>query len=136
MRDYVFLSRNSVCLGIAHCKVRNGAERKRTKRNSKIKMFLKVIQAFFFVLEWFGASFQKFFFPLMVSNKIPSVFLFCEMVWNRILSIFIFLWNGSERNYKVPSNFLFHKMAKWLGTEFRAFLSSSEWFGTKLRSSK
>ncbi len=63
----MLFSRNSVRLGITHSEVWNGTE------FCEI-IFLKVIQVFFFVLEWFGTSFQKFFFRLIIRNKIPSVF--------------------------------------------------------------
>jgi hypothetical protein len=58
-----------------------------TEQNFARKRFLKFIRVFFFVLEWFGTSFQRFLLllSLIVQNEIPSVFLFCELFylpWN------------------------------------------------------
>ncbi len=67
-----------------------------------------------------------FFFHGMVRNRIPSVcFYFCSMERNS--ELFSLLWNGSEWNSDSLLLFLFH------GTEFRAFLSSAERFGTEVR---
>jgi hypothetical protein len=69
----------------------------------------------------------------MVQNKItkfPSVFLLYEMDWNGIWSIFIFCRMVQNEITK----FRVSKMA-WYGID-GAFLSSAEWFRTKLRSSE
>jgi hypothetical protein len=101
---------------------------------------------FFFVLEWFGTSFQQFFFPLMVPNKIPSFFLFCGleqnfkhcyfiffgMVRNEnpkfLLHVIFFLRNGLEQN---SEHLLLNGLDEII--KFRVFLSSAKWFGTEFQ---
>ncbi len=67
-----------------------------------------------------------FFFHGMVRNRVPSVcFYFCSMERNS--ELFFLPRNGSEWNSESLLLFLLH------GTEFRAFLSSAERFGTEVR---
>ncbi len=65
-----------------------------------------------------------FLFRRIVRNRIPSAcFYFCSSEQNsKLLSL---LQNGSERYSESLLIFLFH------GTEFRAFFSSEEWYGTE-----
>jgi hypothetical protein len=73
-------------------------------------------------------------------NGIPSCFIFLGMVQNGIPSVCFYFWsternftlfslprNGSEQNSESLLLFLFH------GTEFQAFFSFAEWFGTEFR---
>jgi hypothetical protein len=64
-----------------------------------------------------------YFFP---RNGIPRIFLLCGTVWNGIPRVFV-PRNGSDLNSESLLLFLFH------GTEFRAFFSSVERFGTEFR---
>jgi hypothetical protein len=80
------------CLGIAHSEVRNGME---FREKGYFKSHLSVCLCTWTGLERVSKS---FFFHLMVRNKIPSDFSL--------------LGNGSERNYKVPSVFLFNEMVR------------------------
>ncbi len=57
--------------------------------------FFKVIRVFFFVLEWFGMSFQKYFIYLMVHNEILSLL---RNGSERNSELFHLLRNGSEWN--------------------------------------
>jgi hypothetical protein len=59
----------------------------------------------------------------MLQNGIPRVcFSFCSM--ERNFELISLLGNNSEGNFENLPLFLFH------GTEFQAFFSSAEWFGT------
>jgi hypothetical protein len=62
--------------------------------------------------EWFGTELKVFAYNFVPGNGIPSCFLFRGMV---------------QRNSKRLLLILFH------GSEFRAFFSSAEWFGTEFR---
>ncbi len=79
-------------------------------------------------------SFRRFFLSLNGSkqnNKVPKCFSPLRNGLERNMEHFYLLQKGSERNYEVPS------VQKWLGTELiGAFLSSAEWFRTKLQSSE
>ncbi len=127
------LSRNSLSLGIAHSEVRYG-----TERNCAKKCFFKLIHLFFFVLEWFGTSFQKvFFFRFMTRKEIPSVFLFRKMVQTKLRSskCFSLLENDSERNFELF--FIFREIAhNWIPSVFRsakhAEFLSTEWIKTSV----
>ncbi len=106
----------------------------------------------------FGMSFQIFFFRLMVWTKSE-----CYSRSERNSEHFYLLQNGSERNKKILSVFLFYQIqmvrkgissificsrmvcneitrfwvffssTKWFGTEFQAFSSSAKLFWTKLK---
>jgi hypothetical protein len=67
-----------------------------------------------------------FLFRGMVRNRIPSVCFYCCYT-ERNSELFSLPRNGSEQNYESLLLFLF------LGTEFRAFFSSAERFGTEFR---
>ncbi len=70
------------------------------------KCFIKVLRVFFFVLEWFGTSFQRFFLSLNGSkqnNNVPKCFSPLRNGLERNMEHFYLLQNGSERNYEVPS---------------------------------
>jgi hypothetical protein len=85
---------------------------------------------FFFVLEWFGTSFQTFFLSLNGSEQNPVCFSLLRMGTEFGAFLFSPEWFGMKlRSFQC---FLFNEM---LRTEFRAFLSLAEWFRTKLRSS-
>ncbi len=71
------------------------------------------IRSFFSSAEWFGTEFHLFASIVVPRNGIPSGFLFLGMVQNEIPRALLLL--------------LFHD------TEFRAFFSSSDWFGTEFR---
>ncbi len=60
---------------IANAKVRNRREWKGTERNSATTCFFEVIRMFFYVLEWFGTSFQKFFLSLNGSERNSEFFM-------------------------------------------------------------
>jgi hypothetical protein len=85
-RKKVLLSWNFLCLEIG------------SERNSAKKVFLKVVRVFFFVLEWFGTSFQKFFLSL---NGFGTK-----------LCMFSFLRMGTEFGAFLSS-------PKWFGTKLR-----------------
>ncbi len=114
-RKKVLLSRNSVCLGIAHTKVRNGTEWNSVKkcfyshpcvfcpwmvRNEFPKVFSFAswfrtkFWVFFSSAQWFGKEFRSF-----LSNV--------ECFGTKISQFFSLLWNGLEWNselFYLPRN--------------------------------
>ncbi len=128
-------------LGRVNSEARNGTEWHEKigfyKKSCPIKQYLQRV----FVKLCFGTEFREFasIFP---RNGIPSWFLFRGMVWNRFPSVCFYFCsternselfslqrNGSEQNSESLLLFLFHC------TEFLAFFSSVEWFGTEFRES-
>ncbi len=109
-RKKVLLSRNSMCLGIAHPQVRNRTEQNSVK-NSQNKKNRKTFHRS--KASCFGTSFQKFFL-LSGRNKIPIFFSSVKWLgtefWAflssaerfglklRSSACFSLLRNGSERN--------------------------------------
>jgi hypothetical protein len=93
-------------------------------------MFFKVIQVFFFALEWFGMSFQKFLLAYWFGTKL-EVFS-SSAKWFGI-EVRTFLSSSKWFGTKLRA---FFSSAIWFRTEYRACLSSGEWFGTKLQNSE
>ncbi len=136
-------------LPIAHSVVR-------TDRNSA-----KFGKKNFFVLEWFGTSFQTFFLQLNGLERNSEYFSLLRngLEWNP--KFFYLTRNSWKRNYEVLRLFLFYEMVrngipsilifcgfvrfeitkfrvffsskKRFGTVFLAFLSSAEGLGTEFR---
>jgi hypothetical protein len=67
---------------------------------------------FFFVLEWFGTSFQKFFLSLNGFGTKICMFSLLRMGTEFGAFLQYLHLNGSERNYEVPSVFSSTKCLK------------------------